>query len=291
MKKSFPIAVLLAALLFVPPGPALAAEAPAPGPFPGLVERLSAEGLDPDMLARIYGDERVFFDLSSATGYFGHRESKLNYSRFLTKGPISDAKRYLRGHSKSLKRVQKASGVDPEIIVAILLVESSLGNYTGKRRVLTTLSTLAVLSEPKRRDALWEEARKRDPKLSRKKFNAWCDRKSSWAFKELAALFTFCQAQELDPLKLTGSYAGALGFSQFMPSSAISHAADGNRDGRIDLYNHADAAASTARYLKNHGYEPVMLKKRLVEVLLTYNKSRPYVHTLIAVRSRLMGLE
>lgn len=289
MKKTFPIAALLAFLLLLP-GP-LPAEEPAPGPFPGLVTRLAAQGMDREMLARVYADDRVFFDLSSATGYFGHRESKLNYNRFLTKGPIGDAKRYLQGHAESLEQVQKTYGVDPEIIVAILLVESSLGNYTGKRLALTTLSSLAALSEPERRDALWKEAKKRDPKLTRKKFDAWCDRKSAWAFSELAALFAFCQAQDQNPLELTGSYAGALGFSQFMPSSAVSHAADGNQDGRIDLYNHADAAASAARYLKNHGYEPVMLKRELQNVLFTYNRSRPYVQTLIAVRSRLMGLE
>ncbi|MEW5736314.1 MAG: lytic murein transglycosylase [Thermodesulfobacteriota bacterium] len=291
MNRLLPIAALLAALLAILPGPApAAAPEPVPGPFPALVKRLSDQSLDMDMVLRVYADERVFFDVSAATGYFGHRESKLDYGSFLSEKRISEAREYLKEHHQALKQAQETYGVDPEVIVAVLLVESSLGRYTGKRLVLTTLSTLADLARQGRRDFLWEEALSRDPELSREDFDSWCDRKSAWAFSELVALFGFCQSQDLDPLALTGSYAGALGFSQFMPSSAVKHAADGDRDGTIDLYSHEDAAASIASYLKNHGYEPLMVKRKLEEVLLTYNKSLPYVHTLIAVRSRLMGL-
>ena len=82
---------------------------------------------------------------------------------------------------------------------------------------------------------------------------------------------------------VTGSYAGAMGISQFMPSNALKLARDGNGDGRTDLFDHADAISSVASYLKHYGWRPDQSEKQAYKVLLRYNYSRYYANTILKV--------
>ncbi|MCP4721788.1 MAG: transglycosylase SLT domain-containing protein, partial [Desulfobacteraceae bacterium] len=86
---------------------------------------------------------------------------------------------------------------------------------------------------------------------------------------------------------IKGSYAGAMGIPQFMPSNALTLAKDGNNDGRVDLFNHADAISSVANYLKHHGWKPGIPRQRQHEVLFRYNHSNYYVDTLLKVSDKL----
>lgn len=275
------IAIAIALFLAVPGG------ARAEAPFSDLKQRLVSDGFDPVLVESLYGENGAAFDLSSATGYFRHREYKLDYNQFLTEDSIRRARAYREEHGEALLAAKKKTGVDPEIIVAILLVESRLGRFAGNRKVLDTLSTLAALDREDNQKRLFEAVNKKQ-KVSMSKVRSWGKRKSGWAYNELKAFLVFCREQQADPAVVAGSYAGAMGFCQFMPTSAASHAADGDADGRVDLYTHADAIMSIGRYLKNHGYSPPMTKREMKKALFTYNKSDPYVITLIRIRSRLL---
>ena len=87
----------------------------------------------------------------------------------------------------------------------------------------------------------------------------------------------------MDSRKVYGSYAGAMGIAQFIPSSILQLAKDGNKDGRVDLYNHTDAIASIANYLKHYGWHPGIDGKKAYKVLYHYNHSSYYVDTLLMV--------
>ncbi|MDI6795619.1 MAG: lytic murein transglycosylase [Desulfatibacillaceae bacterium] len=255
-------------------------------PFAQLKQSLISDGYSKEAIEALFGENGAQFDLSSATGYFRHRESALNYDQFLSEQSIAAARAYRARHMETLRAAQARFGVDPEIIVAILLVETRLGTFPGNRSVLSTLATLASLSHEPNVLRLWEEVNARY-RTERAAVESWSERRSGWAYRELKNFLDFTRKQGVDPLGVVGSYAGALGFGQFLPSSAMSHAVDGDGDGVIDLFSHADAIFSIASYLKNHGWEPVMTKPRLREVLFTYNRSRPYANTLIAIRTRL----
>jgi membrane-bound lytic murein transglycosylase B len=155
-------------------------------------------------------------------------------ARFIEPTRIQAGKRFMQNNSADLIRAEKTYGVPANIIAGIIGVETIYGRQMGNYRLLDALTTLAF-DYP-------VEAAKRD----RRPF-----------FKqELVALFQLTEEQHLDIGELRGSFAGAVGLPQFMPSSWRSYAVDFDGDGKIDLRNStADAIGSVANFLKQHGWK------------------------------------
>jgi membrane-bound lytic murein transglycosylase B len=189
-------------------------------------------------------------------------------------------------HKRTFEDAQRKYGVDPEIVTAILLVETKLGSYLGRSQILSTLSTMAALTNSGLRAILWEKTPS-NRRLTREKFEKKAERRSVWAYRELKALIQYADREGLDPLSLKGSYAGAMGICQFMPSNIIAYARDGNADGKIDLFDHADAIASAANYLKQYGWHPGIDEKKAFKVVRQYNHSDPYVKTILKIATLL----
>ncbi|MBW2644506.1 MAG: lytic murein transglycosylase [Deltaproteobacteria bacterium] len=115
----------------------------------------------------------------------------------------------------------------------------------------------------------------------------WAQRKSKWAYNELKAFLTYTTREKIDPVRIYGSYAGAMGIAQFMPSNILAFAKDGNNDGHVNLFNHADAIISIANYLKHYGWYNGINKKGMYKAIYHYNHSRQYVDTVLEVAERL----
>ncbi len=147
---------------------------------------------------------------------------------FLTDKRIEGGVAFMHTHRKTLDKVSAETGVPPEIITAIIGVETFYGRITGRHRVLDALTTLAF-GYPKRAPFFRSE------------------------------LENFLQLSEEEGISLTdttGSYAGAMGYGQFMPSSYRHYARDFDGDGRRDLLNSVpDAIASVANYFSKHGWQ------------------------------------
>lgn len=159
---------------------------------------------------------------------------------FLTQARIDGGVAFYRDNRAALDRVSAETGVPAEYIVAIIGVETFYGRNTGSYRVLDALYTLAF-DHPKR---------------------------APFFAGELAQLFALAKEEpQLDLLTLKGSYAGAMGMGQFMPSSYRLWAKDGDRDGRRDLLTHRpDVFASIANYFVVHGWQadgPVVARATL----------------------------
>jgi membrane-bound lytic murein transglycosylase B len=154
---------------------------------------------------------------------------------FLTEKRIADGRAFLAENRAALEKVEADTGVPAEVIVAIIGVETSYGRITGSYKVLDALYTLAF-HYPKR---------------------------APFFRGELLQFFPLLQEEGLDPATLKGSYAGAMGWGQFMPSSYRAYARDGDGDGRRDLFgSRPDIFASIANYFVAHGWqrdEPVAL--------------------------------
>ncbi len=148
---------------------------------------------------------------------------------FVNERRIADGAAFHREHAALLERVAAETGVPAELIVTILGIETNYGRNTGRYRVLDALTTLAFHYPPRAeffRNELRELFLLRGPRFP-------------YALEEL-----------------TGSYAGAMGWTQFMPSSIRKFARDGDGDGRIDLWNSLpDIAYSVANYFVAHGWE------------------------------------
>lgn len=146
---------------------------------------------------------------------------------FLTPERINLGAEFWHQHKQDLIRAEKQFGVPQEIIIAILGIETKYGTHQGEHRVIDALATLSFSH------------------LAR----------SDYFKMELEQFLLLCRELQLDPLSMYGSYAGAIGQSQFMPSSYRIYAIDFNGHGSKDLrYNTADAIGSIANYLSKHGW-------------------------------------
>ena len=269
--------------------PAAWADTPAENrQFNSLAARLIQEGFAPEMIKKLYQSPSVSFETRGVSLYFVHSEAKLNYDQFTNPWSINQAKKYLKTHHNTLEKIERAYGVDKQVITAVILVETGLGNTLGDRSILNTLSSLAALKDAEVRNGFWKNFKNKD-ELSQKEFEAIAARKSSWAYRELKAFLEYAVRENFDPLTIVGSYAGALGIAQFMPTTALAYAEDGDHDGSIDLFNHADAMASIAGFLKRFGWRPGIQEEKAKKVIYRYNHSDYYVDTILKIRSILEG--
>ncbi len=260
-----------------------------PEPYAILQERLIADGFDSARIQALFASPDVTFEESGVSAYFLHNEATLNYDQFARPQPIAAARAYMQTHSEALAAAQAAFGVDKEVITAIILVETKLGTYTGNKSVINTLCTLAAMSEAAPRQAIWDNLPNDTRRMSREKFEKKADQKASWAYKELKAFLTYTEEEGVDPTRIKGSYAGAMGISQFMPSNIAPYAKDGNADGQIDLFVHADAIFSVASYLKHYGWKPGISREKAYKVVYHYNHSKYYVNTILDIADKLKG--
>ena len=254
--------------------------------FGTLQEKLVSEGFEREKIVLIYQSPQVFFDTKGVSLFFVHREASLNYSQFPSQLHLAAAKIYMKRYEEELSKTEEIYGVDREVITAIILVETKFGQSLGKRQVINTLSTMASLSDANVRKRFWEEI-SGSTTLSFDAFEKKALDKSSWAYRELKALLRYTEKEEIDIFKIPGSYAGAVGIPQFMPSNIIRFAADGNMDGRIDLFEHADAIASTANFLKKAGWYRGIDNEKAKKVIRQYNPSSYYIDTILQVAQML----
>lgn len=256
--------------------------------FGSLQQRLIADGLDETMIRSLYTRPEVMFETRGISVYFVHHESKVDYDQYSDPRQIKRARQYMQNHREAFAQVEEEFGVNKEVITAIILIETQLGKLLGSRSILNTLSTMAALSDAQVRDALWDRL-KDTPELTRQVFEDKAANKSAWAYRELKAYLRHAQAEGFDPAQVNGSFAGAMGIAQFMPSNIGPLARDGNDDGRINLFDDADAIASVASYLKQHGWLPGIDRSQAARVIYHYNHSDRYVQAVLTVSDLLKG--
>lgn len=147
---------------------------------------------------------------------------------FLTEKRISEGKKFIREHEKILADAEKEYGIPVSVIAAVLGVETFYGQRMGNYRVIDALSTLAFDYPPR----------------------------ANFFRKQLEEFLILAREERQDELSLLGSYAGAMGYGQFIPSSYRSFAVDFDKDGMRDIWqNPADAIGSVANYLKAHKWQ------------------------------------
>ena len=287
-RSLFSLFALILMFTVISPAPSLGKGTKNPQELSSLTERLINDGFSRDYIETTFGNPKVSFSLKGVSLFFVHSESSLNYDQFVSDKSIANAFEYMKTHKEELQRAEDIYGVDKTVITAIILVETRLGTYLGNRPVINTLSTMAALAEQKNKEALWDSL-SGSKRFTRKKFDKKVLNKSQWAYNELKSLLQFAQREQINPVSVKGSYAGAMGISQFMPSNALTLAKDGNGDGSVDLFDHADAIHSIANYLKKYGWNPNVNRQKAHKILYKYNHSNYYVDTLLKISDKLKG--
>ncbi len=259
-----------------------------PDYFTALQKRLIADDFNADLINDIFDSSAITFDIDGISAYFRHRESTLNYDQFLSAKSLRSARNYMETHKEALASAEKEYGVDKSVITAVMLVETRLGTYVGNRSVINTLATMAALTDDDVRERFWRNLPE-DVDITREKFEKKADQKSQWAYRELKAFIEYVDSENFNPHDIQGSYAGAMGIAQFMPSNVLLFAEDGNGDGRINLFDHGDAIASIANYLKHYGWKPGLSREEAGDVIYHYNHSKYYVNIVLKIADKLKG--
>ena len=235
----FCLSSLVALMLSLVSGPI--AQAVSLEKYPQLIElayRLAQEhNLDRTQLLEWFEQAQIKEKIINAMNRPAERLSWHRYrGLFVTEGSVGNGVKFAKRYRALLDRAEARFGIPIEVIVAIIGIETRYGKVTGNLRVLDSLATLA-LEYPRR---------------------------SKFFSSELEHYMVLVRDNKLDPLVVKGSYAGAMGISQFMPSSYRRYAIDFDGDDRVDLLNSvADAIGSVANYLAEHRWrkgEPIALR-------------------------------
>lgn len=184
---------------------------------------------------------------------------------FLTSKRVEGGAEFWQKHADTLARAEQQYGVPAQIIVAILGVETLYGTRMGSYRVIDTLVTQAFEFPPE----------------------SW---RSRFGVEQLEAMILLAREQGFDPMELQGSYAGAMGFGQFIPTSYRAYAVDFDGDGVADIWNNpVDAIGSIANYLKENGWSDSA--GIVVSASATANADREVVNRALKADSTITELE
>lgn len=206
------------------------------------------------------------------------------YKGFVTEANAKRCRSFINTHGEAFREAEKEYGVPAEVAVALLFVETRLGEYLGDNNAFITLASMSVSRSP---DAIPDWLQKLPGVEDRLDWvgQRMAD-KADWAYDELKALLVYSVENGIDPFEIPGSSYGAIGLCQFMPSNLSRFAVDGNGDGVIDLFNGADAIHSLSNYLKRHGWKENMTVAEQVKVLRRYNNLAIYANTILALAKK-----
>jgi len=223
-------------------------------------------GFDKAALDKLFAQTRMQPSIIKAISRPAERKPWHDYRPiFITQSRIDLGVEFWNKHADLLTQAQQQYGVDPEIIVGIIGVETRYGRHTGNYRVIDALATLGFDYPPR----------------------------SKFFRSELKHYLLMTREEKVDPLSLKGSYAGAMGQPQFISSSFRSYAIDFDNDGKRDIWNNpADAIGSVANYLSRHGWQrgeaitqTILASDQIDQKLLKEKKLKP-THTIASLRPK-----
>lgn len=217
--------------------------------------------------------------------------SPANHMSLISDLALKKSLNFLDKNQETFLNVQKDYDVPSEIISSLLWVETQHGNITGTFHVPSVYLHLLQLSRQKNRAYLFEVARKNpasreiDDKELTRRIKERADRRAKWALEELRALERIHITKQKDIKNLKGSFAGAFGLPQFIPSSYLAFASS-NAKRSPNLFSIEDSIKSVARYLMIHGWSNSS-EDQQVEALMKYNNSRDYAKSIIELAKRI----
>ncbi len=218
-----------------------------------------------------------------------HKSSSVYFHKNLAQHGTED---FIAHYHSYLKKAEEQYGVEKEAVAAVIFVETKFGRLTGRYSVFNVLSSLALADSPISQTYIADHIHRKYHHFTYERrqqlirhFQNNASQKSKMARSELAYLIRLQLESSIDILELPGSYAGAFGYPQFMPSSVYKYGVDGDRNGRVDLFTFPDAIMSVGKYLHAKGWDSDHNNKK--RALLRYNYSNRYVADVLAAAAEI----
>ena len=246
-----------------------------------------ADGVSRDQVERAFDDPRMppFEGIQLSPSRQG--ESRYMYRNFLQEGGTQLARDCRATYAAAFENAERRFGVPASVCAAIITVETHCGRNTGRSMILYRLARLAMAEEPQNLESnLRRCAPDGDPDIEAR-VRQRARYLNATFYPEVRATFEIARRMGIDPLSIRGSGSGAFGYPQFLPTSYLQHGVDGNGDGRVSLYDPADAAASCAHYLAGHGWHGGISFQEQRSVIWTYNHSDAYIDTVLTLARRI----
>lgn len=225
-------------------------------------------GISQDEIDDIFSDERIelYYKIYAPPILKEGEEKKKKLSYFdeefglFEPESIESGRKIIADNKELFYNIESIYGVPANYITAIVRVETNFKEHIGKYGVFNALYTMSLLGKRVKRVEM--------------------------ARRELAIWVKMCKRRGIDPFDMKGSWAGAFGIPQFMPSSYVKFALDYNDDGKIDLYDYPDAFVSIANYLHHMGWETGDVRK-MRRAIYIYNHEIAYVDAVFAYAEKL----
>lgn len=207
----------------------------------------------------------------------------------VTDQAVTESSRFLKENRKAFESAHKKYQVSSDVISALLWIETRHGDNTGQFHILSVYLHLLQSDRVANRQLLTTMALEQNKSLKvytnkelKKKMQARTLKKAEWAREELRALASIHKKGQLNLKTLKGSYAGAFGLAQFIPSSYRDYAKSTNANVSPNLMKPKDAILSVAHYLSKHGWKNKKAQNKIT-ALMSYNNSRDYADSILAI--------
>jgi len=262
--------------------------------FSYLINRLIEDGIEPSQVDKYFNNPEFSVIPELLEINIDQPSSTAGYSRFMEDQSVTETAAFLKQNREIFDIILSKSKVDAEVIAAIMQVESGLGSYKGDYPLLNVFASLTLLNTdqleseaPDFWDKILSDYPQNEHDNIKSKVMKKAKRKTEWAYRQLKTLLKLAVQTEgkFDPLRIKGSWAGAFGIPQFLPTSFENYGVDGDADGIINLCELDDSIASIANYLEKHGYQQDITKNRR-KAVWHYNHSYEYVDCVITLADR-----
>lgn len=210
----------------------------------------------------------------------------------VTDGAVDEVRRFMVQNKVSLERAERLYGVAPQVISSLLWIESRHGRNKGTFHVPSVYLHLIQGERPPVLNFLRKEAKKFSDNLTadqKKQIHERAKKRAKWALEELRALYQIRKWKWEIGSSFRGSFSGAFGMAQFIPSSYVKWSRPYRQGEQPDLSKPEDAIESAAFYLKDHGWKAGALRTH-EEALFKYNNSRDYARAILELANRSIGV-
>ncbi len=249
--------------------------------FEPIVTRLINDGQDSTFILQLFQDEQVKFIEKLVPLNMIPGENQEAYDGFLDRDQVEDGYYFMDTNRNELQNILQGSNIPIEVVIAILKVESNFGRRSGDVSVFAAFATIGSMNDP----CYWKHLINTSDALEMKPLKKRAKKRSEWAYQELKSFIKLCEMQGWDPLKVKGSWAGAFGLAQFLPSSYLHYGRDGDGDHKINPDELQDAVASLVYYLKKARWGDSYKSQR--KALLRYNPSSAYADCILEYAQKL----